>query len=142
MVLTEKLRSSELLCLMRNANASDVVQAFLDWLSEMRDKEKTAMDVVQIEDSKVQDFLDEMEFEPSSKKRAVISTRLHESRVTRREQKDIYQKLRPLAEFVRDATNRGFIKTMKKLQTDLKSAEQFVASDRVYKPRVKEGDTE
>lgn len=139
MNLSERLQATELLCLMRNAKASDVIEAFLGWLTEMRDKQKKAWEVVQEEDSKVQDFLHEMEFENNSKKRAVISTRLHESRRKRRDSKDLWQKLKPLSEFVREATNRNLIKMMKQLKVDLKAAEDFVNSERVYKPRVKEG---
>ena len=135
MNLNEKLKQTELLCLMRNANASDVVQAFLDWLSEMRDKQEKSWQMVLAEDNKVQDFLHEMEFEPSSKKRAVISTRLHDSRAKRRVAKDTSKLLKPVTDFVREATSRNFIKMMKQLRTDLKSAEDFVFSERQYKPR-------
>ena len=135
MNLNEKLRHSELLCLMRNANASDVVQAFLDWLSETKDKQEKSWQIVIEEDSKVQDFLHEMEFEPSNKKRAVISTRLHDSRVKRRSAKDTSKLLKPVTDFVRDATNRNLIKMMKQLRTDLKSVEDYVFGERTYKPR-------
>ena len=128
---------------MLSADASTTAQAILDWLTEMRNRQEDAWKIVTEEDDKVQDFLHEMEFEANSKKRAVISTRLHDSRCRRREAKDTAKKLKPLAEFVREAQNRNLIKMIKKMQVDLKSAEEYVNSKRVYKPRgVKDGDGE
>ena len=138
MNLEEKLQQTELLCLMRNAKASDVVGAFLDWLSEMKDKQEKSWQIVVDEDSKVQDFLHEMEFESNNKRRAVISTRLHDSRVKRRVSKDTSKLLKPVTDFVREATNRNLIKLMKQMRSDLKSAEEFVFGQREYKKRAKE----
>ena len=138
MNLEEKLQQTELLCLMRNAKASDVVGAFLDWLSEMKDKQEKSWQIVVDEDSKVQDFLHEMEFESNNKRRAVISTRLHDSRVKRRIAKDTSKLLKPVTEFVKEATNRNLIKLMKQMRSDLKSAEEFVFSQREYKKRGKD----
>ena len=138
MNLEEKLQQTELLCLMRNAKASDVVGAFLDWLSEMKDKQEKSWQIVVDEDSKVQDFLHEMEFESNNKRRAVISTRLHDSRVKRRIAKDTSKLLKPVTDFVKEATNRNLIKLMKQMRSDLKSAEEFVFSQREYKKRGKD----
>ena len=138
MNLEEKLQQTELLCLMRNAKASDVVGAFLDWLSEMKDKQEKSWQIVVDEDSKVQDFLHEMEFESNNKRRAVISTRLQDSRVKRRVSKDTSKLLKPVTDFVREATNRNLIKLMKQMRSDLKSAEEFVFGQREYKKRAKE----
>ena len=136
----EKLRHHDLLRLMRNADASDVAQAFLDWLQEMRDLQEKSWQIVINEDDRIQDFLHEIEFEPNSKKRAVIATKLHESRCKRRTAKDISKKLKPLTDFVKEATNRSMIKLLKKMQADLKAQEDFVNGDRVYKPKGKDGD--
>ena len=119
---------------------SEVVQSFLDWLSQMKDEQAEAWEVVVKEDAKVQDFLHEIELEPNGKKRSLIDTRFHNSRVKRRAAKDKAKMLKPIKEFVADATNHGFIKRLKKLQTDLRAEEEFVESERVYKPRVKEGE--
>ena len=124
---------------------SQVVRYFLDWLKDMEEEQEEAWEIVTTEDDRVQDFLHEIEFEGSSKKRSLIDTRFHNSRVKRREAKDKSKALKPVRDFVADATNRGFIKRLKKLQTDLKAIEDFQASDRIYKPRVRdkeEGATE
>lgn len=117
---------------------SQVVKSFLDWLSEMKDEQADAWEIVLKEDAKVQDFLHEIEFEPSSKKRSLIDTRFHNSRVKRRVAKDKAKVLKPIKDFVADATNRNYIKRLKKLQSDLKAEEDYVNGERVYKPRVSE----
>lgn len=116
---------------------SEIVRDFLNWLTDMQFEQEEAWEIVRTEDDRVQDFLHEIEFEASSKKRTLIDTRLHSSRLKRRAAKDKAYMLKPIREFIADATNRGFIKRLKKLQGDLKAAEDYILSDRTYKPRVK-----
>lgn len=117
---------------------SFIVNLFLQWLVDMRDQSEEAWNIVTSEDDKLQDYIHEMEFETSSKKRSPIGTRLHNSRVKRRIAKDKSTILKPIHDFAQDSTNRGFIKRMKKLQADLKAAEDYVYGERAYKPRAKE----
>lgn len=137
-----KIPHHELTALMKQAEASDVFRAFLDWLTDMDELRKKSWETVNIEDEKVKDFLHEMEFEPNNKKRAVIATRLHNSRLSRREAKDRVDLYKSVTDFIREATNKNLIKMMKKTMGDLKVAENYVYGEREYKPRVKEGDGE
>ena len=124
----------------RERAASEVVATFLDWLKEMDELQKASWEIVVAEDSKNQDFFHEMEFETDNKKRAVIATRLHNSRVKRRAAKDMSKKLKPISDYIKEATAKSHIKHLKKMAGDLKAAEDFVNSERTYKPRSKEGD--
>ena len=137
-----KIPHHELTALMKQADASDVFRAFLDWLTDMDELRKKSWETVSIEDEKVKDFMHEFEFEPNNKKRAVIATRLHKSRLDRREAKDRVDLYKSVTDFIREATNKNLIKLMKKTMGDLKVAENYVYGEREYKPRVKEGDTE
>ena len=135
-----KLPHHELTALMAASDASEVFKAFMNWLTDMDELQKTSWQTVIDEDAKVQDFLHQMEFEPNNKKRAIIGTRMHISRVNRREAKDISQMLKPLAEFAKEAKVRNLIKLMKTTQEALKKEEDFVNGERVYKPRAEKGD--
>lgn len=126
-----------LLNIMRNREGSEVVGAFLDWLKEMDELQKSSWQIVIEEDSKNQDFFHELEFESDNKKRAVIATRLHNSRVRRRKAKDTSKKLKPVSDYIKEATARSHIKHLKKMAGDLKAAEDFVNGERMYKPRSK-----
>lgn len=118
---------------------SEVVKSFIDWLTEKKAEQEEAYKTFIAEDGdKVKDFLHELEFEVNNKRRAVIATKIHNSRKKRRIAKDVSTLLKPVKEFTSDATNRGFVKRLKKLQADLKSQEDFLESDRVYKPRAQQ----
>lgn len=132
---------SPLIDILKSRDGSEVVGAFLDWLKWADELQKSSWEIVIAEDAKNQDFFHEFEFESNNKKRAVIATRLHKSRVRRREAKDTSKKLKPVSDYVKEATARSHIKHLKKMAMDLKKEEDWVRSEREYKPRSKEGDT-
>ena len=140
--MDKKIPHYELTTMMKQADASDVFKSFLDWLTDMDELQKKSWETVVREDDRVQDFLHEFEFEQNNKKRAVIGTKLHRSRVSRREAKDRVKLYKPITDFVREATTRNLIKLMKKTMGELKSAEEYVYGEREYKPRGKEGGDE
>ena len=137
--MTKKIPHHELTAYMKQADASDVFRSFLDWLTDMDEVQKKSWETVVREDDRVQDFLHEFEFEQNNKKRAVIGTKLHRSRVSRREAKDRVKLFKPITDFVKEAQVRNLLKLMKKTQGELKYAEDYVYGEREYKPRVKEG---
>lgn len=126
--------------IMRGRAGSEVVEAFIEWLKEMEELQKSSWEIVLTEDDKIQDFLHEFEFESNNKKRSIIATRLHNSRVRRRKAKDVSKKLKPVTDFTKEISNRNLAKLLNKMRGDLKAAEDFVNSERVYKPRSKDGD--
>jgi hypothetical protein len=118
--------------------ASEVVEVFLEWLSETKEVQENHWKVVVQEDNRVQDFLHAFEFEENSKKRGPLATQFHESRNLRRNAKDRAHELKPIKDYMDDATCKAHIKRLKRLQADLAKEEQFIASERVYKPRAVE----
>lgn len=127
--------------ILKSRKGSEVVGAFLDWLKYAEELHKASWDIVIKEDAKNQDFFHEMEFETKSKKRALIATRLHNSRVRRRDAKDMSLMLKPVTDYIKEATARSHIKHLKKMAGDLKAAEDFVNGERTYKPRSKDEST-
>ena len=130
-----------LIDIMKSRNGSEVVEAFMDWLKWAEELQKASWEIVLEEDAKNQDFFHEMEFEQKCEKRSLIATRLHESRVRRRKAKDTSKKLKPVSDYIKEATARSHIKHLKKMAGDMKAAEDFVNSEREYKPRSKESDS-
>ena len=130
-----------LIDIMKSRNGSEVVEAFMDWLKWADELQKASWEIVIEEDAKNQDFFHEMEFEQKCEKRSLIATRLHESRVRRRKAKDTSKKLKPVSDYIKEATARSHIKHLKKMAGDMKAAEDFVNSEREYKPRSKESDS-
>lgn len=135
-------RESTLIDVLRQHPPSIVVGAFVDWLSEMKDEQEKADALFKQEDGeRVTDFLHALEFESDCKKRAVIATQIHASRLKRRASKDKATALKPIREFILDTSNKYFFKRLRKLQTDLLSQEEYLAGEREYKPRVKDDET-
>ena len=128
--------------IMRGRAGSEVVEAFLDWLKEMEELQKSSWEIVLAEDDKIQDFLHELEFESNNKKRSVTATRLHNSRVRRRKAKDVSKKLKPVTDLTKEISSRNLTRLLRKMAGDLRAAEDFVNSERVYKPRSKRGNTQ
>ena len=128
--------------IMRGRAGSEVVEAFLDCLKEMEELQKSSWEIVLAEDDKIQDFLHELEFESNNKKRSVTATRLHNSRVRRRKAKDVSKKLKPVTDLTKEISSRNLTRLLRKMAGDLKAAEDFVNSERVYKPRSKRGNTQ
>ena len=127
--------------ILKSRKGSEVVGAFLDWLKWADELQKSSWEIVIEEDAKNQDFFHEMEFESNCKKRSLIATRLHDSRVRRRKAKDTAKIFKPVSDYIKEATARSHIKHLKKMAGDMKAAEDFVNSEREYKPRSsKEGD--
>ena len=119
---------------------SEAVKAFLDWLSEKEEEQKNAQKLYDKEDARVTDFLHEMEFEGNSKARAKIATRLHNSRVERRKAKDIADTLKPIKDFMYSMEAKTLNKKLRKLAADLQIQEDYVASAREYRPRVRDSE--
>ena len=122
----------------KNTPPSEVVQGFLDWLGMMTAEQEQAAAVFLAEDDRLLDFVHAIEFEADGKKRSVIDTQLHKSRVVRREAKDKATLLKPIRDFVNDASNKAFLKRLRRLKSDLESKEEYIDSDRKYKPRGKD----
>ena len=94
-------------------------------------------DQVGIEDKRLQDLLHAIEFEPQAKERYKLSTKLHDSRVNRRINKDQTEVLRPLYDFLNDERHRRSIQQLKQVLGAVRKAEKSHLF-RTYHPRVEE----
>ena len=119
---------------------SEIVQAFLDYLEACKNEYEVAYADVGEEDKRVQDFLHAMEFAPTRKERNKIATQLHNSRVARRIAKDKSQELEKIYKFYKDPANVPMLKKLRNLVKEQKRTEEYLESERHYKPRV--GDVE
>lgn len=122
---------------------SEVITAYVDWLTAKKTEQEYCWSIVTKEDDKVQDFLHEMEFCEDPEKRIEIADRLHQSRNERRHAKDQSKALKPIKDYMDDATCKAHVKRINRLIKELQAVEEFLQSDRVYKPRVSdENETE
>lgn len=117
--------------------ASEEIKRFLDFVEESRRIHAVALDNMKIEEKKLQDFLHAIEFETNSKERSKICTKLHQSRLERRRNKDMVEELEEIVKFFQEPQHKKTLDQMTQLLGRVRKVEKYHA-DRQYYPRVKE----
>ena len=125
---------------MTDQKPSQKIIDFFEWLEACVKEYDEAYAIAGEEDKRVQDFLHAMEFTEDEQERNQVGTKLHQSRKRRRAAKDKVQELQKIYEFYKDQSNRPFLKKLKGIIQNQKKTENYLESDRTYKPRV--GDVE
>lgn len=117
--------------------ASEEIKKFLDFIDECRRLHAIAVDGMKKEEKKLQDFLHAIEFETNSKERSKICTKLHQSRLERRRNKDIVEELEEIVKFFQEPQHKKTLDQMTQLLGKVRKIEKYHA-ERTYYPRVKE----
>lgn len=112
------------------------LEIFLNFINECRREYQYAYEQVNEEDRRLQDFLHEMEFASGRAERNQVATRLQHSRKIRRENKDIVKWNERIVKFFEDPKNRDVLNQMRQLLGQQRKEEEYLLSERVYKPRV------
>ncbi len=115
---------------------SEVMQNFLDYMKDCQREYQTCMVEVHKHDKRVQDFLHGFEFAKDRQERSRIATQVSLSRKERRKLKDRMQLLEECAKFYGDKSNKPFFDKLRSLIAKQKKEEEFLESDRIYKPRA------
>lgn len=116
---------------------SQVVQSFLDWLADVKEDQEHNWNIVTKEDGdRLTDLIHEVEFSDGEEKLLEVAKRFQESRLERRAAKDRAKALKPVKDYADDATCKAHIKRLNRLVKDLQQVEEFLGSDRIYKPRA------
>ena len=117
---------------------SESVENILEFFEQCRIGYNAASEEVETENKRLQDLLHMIEFEPSGKERNKIATKLKNSRVYRRQNKDMMEVLEPIIEFLDKDSSKKALNLLKEALGAVRKAEQR-QENRVYYPRV-EGD--
>lgn len=113
------------------------LEEFLKFLDECKAEYDSAAELVGKEDTALQDYLHDMEFAPNKQIRNKVATKLHHSRVHRRENKDIVMLNEEIVEFF-FTENRATLNKMRELLGKQRKKESYLNSERYYKPRSNE----
>lgn len=124
---------------MKETSPAQELQRFLNYVDACAQEYRLAYDAVNEEDRRLQDLIHEMEFAADKAERNRIATRLHNSRVLRRQNKDIVKRDEALVKFFEDPGNRAMLNKMRQLLGRQRKEEEYLAGERVYKPRVGKG---
>lgn len=109
---------------------------FLNFIDQCMTEYRIACDIVSEEDKRLQDFLHAIEFSAGEAEKNKIATKLKQSRRLRRENKDTVKRNQLIVEFFNDQNNRATLNKMRQLLGRQRKEEEYLNSDRVYKPRV------
>lgn len=112
------------------------IEEFLKFIDECRSEYDLAFEEVGREDRRLQDLLHELEFAQDKSERGRSATKLHNSRVNRRENKDLVQLNEEIVKFFSDRQNRQMLERMRQMLGQQRKREEYLKSERVYIPRV------
>lgn len=117
---------------------SEVLREFLAYIEQCKSKYQAAHNAVGREDKRLQDLLHELEFSEDAKERNRVATKFQKSRRERRKHKDEVQKLQLIVDFFDNPNNKPTMNRMQQLLGNQRKQEEYLNSDREYKPRFKE----
>ena len=123
---------------MTKTSPAQELERFLNYVEACTQEYRLAYDSVNQEDRRLQDLVHDMEFARDKAERNRIATRLHNSRVLRRQNKDIVKRNEGLVKFFEDQNHRATLNKMRQLLGRQRKEEEYLAGERTYKPRIKD----
>lgn len=114
------------------------LERFLNFLDECDREYKYAYDCVGEEDKRLQDLLHEMEFASDRNERNRAAVKLQKSRRDRRRYKDIAKRYEKIVTFFEEPGHRNTLNKMRQLLGQQRKEEEYLSSERTYRPRAGE----
>ncbi len=114
---------------------SESLERIIEFFDQCKIGYQSAYDEVGIEDKRSQDLLHMIEFEPSGKERNKLATKLRDSRVSRRNNKNMVEVLEPIYTFLAEDRTIRTINLLKEVLGAVRKVEQR-QQNRAYYPRV------
>lgn len=115
---------------------SERMKEFLDFIDRCHGEYQLAYDAVSEEDKKLQDLLHKLEFSTNTAEKNRVATSLKNSRRERRRNKDIVKRNELIVGFFREKSHKDTLNKLRQLLGRQRKEEEYLASDRVYKPRA------
>ena len=115
---------------------SEQLEAFLDFVDHCASRYNLAYSNVNTEDKRLQDLLHAIELAPDKAERNRAATRLQQRRKKRREDKDTVILYEEIVRFLGDERNHKTLERMQQLLGRQRKEEEYLYSERTYKPRV------
>lgn len=110
------------------------IETFLNMLKEAESEYNHAAEQVELENKRTSDYLHKLELEDMPyNERAKLSTKLKACRKRRRKNKDVFEELEPVVQFVQ--TNQPIIKKLEQTLGAVRKQEKY-HENRQYFPRT------
>lgn len=120
----------------KEQSPAEHLELFLNFIDACNSRYYFAYDNMSLEDRRLQDLLHEIEFAPGKAERNRAATKLQGSRRARRENKDEVKRYERIVKFFEEQNNKRTLNQMRQLLGQQRKEEEYLSSERVYKPRV------
>jgi hypothetical protein len=120
---------------MSNQKPSTYIEAFLNFIDSAKSSYQFAYDTVGEEDKRLQDYLHELELAEGKSEKGKASTKLRNSRISRRINKDITLEYEDIVNFFNEPRNRDTLNQLRQLLGRQRKTESYLYGERIYKPR-------
>lgn len=115
---------------------SEKVEEILQLMEQCQQQYKEAQQEMKQEDARLQDFLHAIEFASDKNERNRLVTRLRESRIRRRKNKDRILELEFAIQYLRDPAHKKAFSDLEKLLENQKKREAYLTGERSYHNRT------
>lgn len=119
----------------KKQSPSTHIETFLNFIDQCKRDYQIAYDAVGDFDKLQQDLLHEMEFAENKAERNKVATKMQRMRIERRKSKDAVKELEDIVSFFEEPSHKNTINKMRQLLGKQRKTEEFLRSERVYKPR-------
>ena len=104
---------------------SDRIKDFLDFIEECQNAYSFAQENMKREDERLQDLLHAIEFETKARERSKLCTKLHNSRIERRDNKNVVELTEDIVDFFQEPQHRKTLEQMKQLLGKVRKVENY-----------------
>ena len=116
---------------------AESLEDFLKFVDQCYQEYQIAQEAVSREDKRLQDLLHELEFAQEKGERNRVATKFQSSRRERRKHKDIVKRNELVVKFFEEKSHRETLNKLRQLLGRQRKEEEYLSSERTYKPRVK-----
>lgn len=123
---------------MKNKTPAQVLEEFLNYIDNLSAEYSYAQSVVDTEEKRLQDLLHAVEFAKTRKDRDKVTTRLHNSRKLRRENKNIVLLYEPIIKYYSEKNNRDALNRLRQLLGQQRKNEEKLNREKIYSTRIED----
>lgn len=121
---------------MKERKPSEIIQDFIDLITQSREEYESNMSIAKGYDKKTITWIHDFEMADNYEERCKLATALHQERETRRKHKDRAELFQKIHEFAGQEKNKQVLRSLKWLLSEQKKQEEYLESDREFKHRV------
>lgn len=121
----------------KEKSPAERIKEFLDFVRQCNSEYQLAYDAVNQEDRRLQDFAHWFEFAEDTEELYALAEEFQASRRYRRKNKDTVKRCELIVNFFQEKNPKDTLNRLEQILGKQRKEEEYLSSERVYKPRVK-----